>query len=331
MQRRKFITLLGGATASAALWPFAAPAQRPAIPVVGFLSSGSPAERAYLVEAFRAGLAEIGYVEGENVRIEYRWAEGQYSRLPSLAADLVQLRVDVIAATGSLMPAQAAKSATSQIPIVFEGGGGDPVELGLVASLNRPGGNITGVTNIASSLDAKRLELLHELIPNATKIGALLNPHISDADTLVAELQTAARTIGQEIEIVNASTLPEINTAFEAFARRRVDAIHVASDVLFMSERDQVVALAGRYGLPTSYFFREFVADGGLMSYGVSLPNMYRQAGVYTSRVLKGAKPSELPVLRPTKFEFAINLKTARALGLTVPTSLLVRADEVIE
>jgi putative tryptophan/tyrosine transport system substrate-binding protein len=326
MRRREFITLLGGAVTG---WPGALHAQQSAIPTVGFISSGSPTERASLVDAFRQG--ETGYVEGRNVKIEYRWAEGQYDRLPALAAELVRSHVDVIAATGSLMPAQAAKAATTEIPIVFEGGGGDPVKLGLVASLNKPGGNMTGVTNIASSLDAKRLELLHEMLPNAKRIGVLLNPDISDAQTLVRDIQRATHELGEESEIIDATTVLGIDKAFQTLANRRVDAIHVASDVLFMSERNQVVTLAARYGSPTSYFFREFVAAGGLMSYGVSLPNMYRQAGVYTGRILKGAKPAELPVLEPTKFELVINLKTAKSLGLTVPQTLLVAADEVIE
>jgi len=300
------------------------------MPVIGFLNSGSPAARAPHVDAFRKGLAEAGFVEGKNVRIEYRWAEGQYDRLPALATELVRLRVDVIAPTGSLMPAQAAKAATSKIPIVFEGGGGDPVQLGLVASFNRPGGNVTGVTNMGGPLEPKRLELLHDLIPSAKKIGVLVNPRFF-ADTIVPDLRAAARTLGQEIEMVSASTVPEIDAAFETLARLQVNGVHVAADVMIQDERNRVVALAARYSIPATYVFREFTEAGGLMSYGVNLPGMYRQAGVYTGRVLKGERPADIPVAGPAKFELVINLKTAKALGLTVPPTFLARADEVIE
>ena len=327
MRRRKFIALLG---ATSVYGPLAARAQRSAMPVIGFLNSGSPAARAPHVDAFRKGLAEAGFVEGKNVRIEYRWAEGQYDRLPALATELVRLRVDVIAPTGSLMPAQAAKAATSKIPIVFEGGGGDPVQLGLVASFNRPGGNVTGVTNMGGPLEPKRLELLHDLIPSAKKIGVLVNPRFF-ADTIVPDLRAAARTLGQEIEMVSASTVPEIDAAFETLARLQVNGVHVAADVMIQDERNRVVALAARYSIPATYVFREFTEAGGLMSYGVNLPGMYRQAGVYTGRVLKGERPADIPVAGPAKFELVINLKTAKALGLTVPPTFLARADEVIE
>jgi putative tryptophan/tyrosine transport system substrate-binding protein len=329
VRRREFFLVL--CSAVAATTQRAIGAQQTGLPVIGFISSGSPEEREALVAAFRQGLRQEGYIEGQNVAIEFRWAEGHYNRLPSLATDLVRLHVAVIAATGSLMPAQAAKAATSEIPIVFEGGGGDPVKLGLVASLGRPRGNLTGITNIASSLDAKRLALLHELVPKASVIGVLVNPHVSDAATLVRDVETAAHDIGQRIEIRDASSASEIEEAFDIFYQERVGALHIGSDPLFMSQRGQIIALAARYGIPTSYFFREFAQAGGLISYGVSLPDMYRQAGVYVGRILKGAKPEELPVLQPTKIELIINLKTAKALGLTVPASLLAQADEVIE
>ncbi|HEX9324732.1 MAG TPA: ABC transporter substrate-binding protein [Xanthobacteraceae bacterium] len=325
MRRREFVTLLGGAVAT---WPLAARAQQPALPVIGFLNAASSDGYAHYVAGFRQGLAEAGYIESQNVAIEYRWAEGQYERLPALAADLVHRQVAVIVA--NTPAAMVASAVTTTIPIVFSSAI-DPVKAGLVASLNRPGGNITGVANFDDVLGAKRLELLRELVPKAEMIGLLINPNNPNAETIASRLQEAARTLGQQIRILNASTEGEVDAAFATLAELRIGAILVASDPFFVSRRDQIVALAARQALPAIYQFREFPVGGGLMSYGASLADAYRQLGVYTGKILKGAKPAELPFQQVVKVEMIIKLKTAKALGLTVPLSLLGRADEVIE
>jgi putative tryptophan/tyrosine transport system substrate-binding protein len=326
MKRRHFITLLGGAAA----WPLAALAQEAALPVVGFLNSRSLRSDSRLVTAFHQGLGETGYVQGQSVSIEYRWAEGQLDRLPALAADLVRQRVAVIVATGGNVSALAAKEATTTVPIVFTTGG-DPVMLGLVTSLNRPGGNITGLSALTGLLGAKRLELLHELVPKATMIGVVMNPTNPSAEAYARDLHEAARARGQQIQILNASAEGAIDTAFASLVQLRVGAILIVTDAFFIGWRDHLVALAARYAIPTIYENRDFVAAGGLISYGTNLADMYRQAGVYAGRILKGEKPADLPVMQPTKFELAINLKTAKALGIEVPPMLLARADEVIE
>jgi putative tryptophan/tyrosine transport system substrate-binding protein len=325
MKRREFIQFLGGTAAAA--WPIALRAQ-PAMPVIGFLSGRSQGEAASTVGAFHQGLSDAGYVEGKNVTIEYRWAEGRYDRLPAMAAELVSRQVTVIAATGGAE--LAAKAATATIPIVFTTGG-DPVELGLVASLNRPGGHLTGVTFLASDLGAKRLELLRQYAPNAKTIAMLMNPTYRPTAAEVRDVQAAALTLGLKINVLNASTSGEIDTAFATLGRERPDALIVGGDPILLGHRDQVVPLAASHTLPTVYPQREYVDAGGLMSYGTSLIDGYRKTGVYTGKILAGTMPAALPVLQPTKFDLIVNLKTAKALGLATPNALLVTADEVIE
>jgi putative ABC transport system substrate-binding protein len=329
MKRREFITLLGGIAAAAC--PLPARAQQAAMPVVGFLDAGSADASARHVAAFRKGLGEAGYVEGQNVTVEYHWLEGQNDDLPALTADLVRRRVAVIATPGFTPAALAAKAATTTIPIVF-GVGQDPVRLGLVSTLARPGGNATGVNFFTQEVDAKRLGLLHELVPKAARVAVLVNPtNPAVAETTLRDLQEAARAIGLQIQILNATTIGEINAAFATLARERPDALFVAGDGFFDSRRVQFPDLAARERIPAAYAGRDTVAAGGLMSYGTDLADMFRQVGVYTGNILKGAKPADLPVLQSTKFEFVINLQTARALGIEVPSGLLATADEVIE
>ncbi len=328
MRRREFIKIIGSA---AVVWPLVARAQQPAMPVIGFLHSASPNPFAHLVAAYRQGLKDSGYVEGENLAVEYRWAEGQFDRLPSLAADLVRRDVRLIAALGGSTSPLAAKKATATIPIVFSSGEIDPVKSGLVASLNRPGGNVTGVSPMTGVLLAKRLELLREITPRAGLVGYLLNSSNPNSESQSSDVHEAARALGLELHAQSASSDPDFETAFEAFSRRRVGALFVGNDPFFLARRQQIVALAARYSLPASYFSREFVAGGGLMSYAASFVDGYRLAGLYSGRILKGEKPSDLPVVQSVKFELGLNLKTAKALGLTVPQALLTTADEVIE
>ena len=326
MKRREFITLVGGA---APAWPLAARAQQVAMPVVGFLGTTTPNDYASRVAAFHEGLKEAGYIEGQNVAMEYRWPEGRYDRLPMLAADLVRRQVAVIAAGGP-SAARAAKAATSTVPIVFTSGD-DPVEAGLVRSLNRPGGNITGVHLFLTELNAKKLGLMRDLLPQVRAMAALLNPASQNADPQSKELRAAGRALGLHIDIFHASSESEIDAAFTAIAQQRLGALVVGNDPFFLGRREQLVALAARHAIPVVYDVREFADAGGLMTYGTNLKNAYRQAGVYVGRILKGEKPADLPVLRSTKFEFVINLRTAKALGLTFPPGLLAIADEVIE
>jgi putative ABC transport system substrate-binding protein len=323
LKRREFITLLGGAAA----WPLTARAQQPAMPVIGFLNTLS-AERWPYLAAFHQGLKEAGYVEGQNVSIEYRWADGHYDRLPALAADLVRRRVDLIAATGG--SALATKAATTTTSIVFNVAE-DPVKDGLVASLNHPGGNMTGVSMLTTTLEAKRLELLHELIPNAVVIGVLINPNFSEAASQLKVIQAAANKLGVQIRVLNVGSESEIDSAFADFIQRPVDALLVVSDPFFFVVREKLVALTARRTVPIISFIRDFTVAGGLMSYGASLSDVYRQVGVYSGRILKGDKPAELPIVQPIRFELVVNLRTAKALGISVPQTLQVAADEVIE
>jgi putative tryptophan/tyrosine transport system substrate-binding protein len=326
MRRREFIAGLGGA----ALRPLVARAQQTAVPKIGFLSGRSPGESAKVLVTFREGLSEAGYFEGQNVLIEFRWAEGDYDRLPALAADLVEHQVAVIATGGGNVAAHAARAATAKIPIVFVGSG-DPVKDGLVTSFNRPEGNVTGVNMFTTDLEPKRVELLHELLPNASVVGVLVNPKYTEAESQLRDLPSAARGMGLQIVFLKAHTESSIDAAFTTLAKQRIEALLIASDPFFHSERKRIVDLAERYRVPTIYQFRESAEAGGLMSYGTNLANAYRWAGVYVGKILKGAKPGDLPIQQSTKIELVINLNTAKALGLTVPASLLARADEVIE
>jgi ABC-type uncharacterized transport system substrate-binding protein len=324
--RRDFLVSLGAALG----WSFTVRAQQNSIPVIGVLGSTSPGPYASFVAAFRAGLGEAGYIEGQNVLIEYRWAEGHYDRLPALATDLVGRKVDLILTSGGTPSAQAAKNATSAIPIVFATGG-DAVGDGLVASLGRPGGNVTGVSFLTAELDPKRMQLLSELVPEARVIALLVNPNNPQSERIVKYVQEAARSKAVQLPIVTATSEGEIDAAFAGLAQLRARALAIGSDPFFFSRRNQIVALASRNTVPTIYQEREYVEAGGLISYGASIAAVYRQAGIYAGEILKGTSPADLPVQQPTRFELVINLKTAKALGLAVPQSLLQRADEVIE
>ena len=327
MRRREFITLLGGA---AATWPVAVRAQQPALPVVGFLSSRSPDESANVVAAFRRGVAENGFIEGQTVAIEYRWAMGQYDRLPELAAELVRVPVAVLVSVGGEPSARAAKAATTTVPVVsiFST---DPVRSGLIASLSRPGGNVTGISDFNVAMEPKRLSLLRDLVPQAAVFGVLLNPDFPPAAEQLRAIQAAAQTLGVPVAVLRARTDRELEAAFETVTQQRIPALLVASDPFFVSQREQLAALAARHGVPAMYIFRDYVVAGGLMSYGTDLADMYHQAGVYAGRILKGARPADLPVMQPTKFEFVINLKAAKALGVKFSENLLSLADEIIE
>ena len=328
MRRREFIVLLGGASAA---WPLTLRAQQSAMPVIGFLSGRSPYESTSVVGAFGQGLDDTGYFGSKNVIIEYRWAEGRYDRLPALAAELVSRQVAVIAAVGGPNSGQAAKTATATIPIVFISGT-DPVQEGLVASLNKPGGNATGVNPLLPAMEGKRLGLLRQLIPNAALIAVLLNPASRDNfNRQMNDVQEAAREVGQQLLVLRASSEEEIEAAFATAAERRANGLLVAADPFLLSRRERIVALAAHYAIPAIYEVRDYATAGGLMSYGINLVNAYRQAGVYVGRILKGEKPGDLPVLQPTNFDFVVNFKTAKALGLTVPPGLVSIADEVIE
>jgi ABC-type uncharacterized transport system substrate-binding protein len=330
MRRRAFITLIGGAAAISILWPLAARAQQPTMPVVGYLGAQSPAAFASRVTAFRQGLGETGYVEGRNVAIEFRWAEGQHDRLPALAAELVARRVAVIVAPGGPPAAIAAKSVTTTIPIVFEMGA-DPIAMGLVTSLNRPGGNLTGVSSLNVEVTPKRLEILHEAIPTATVVAVLLNPTSPTADSQLRNLQEAARALGLQLHVLHASSARDFDAVFATLLQLRASGLVVASDTFFATHSEQLAAIALRHAVPAIHQSRDFTLAGGLMSYGGSFVESHRQAGVYTGRVLKGDKPADLPVQQVTKVELLINLKTAKALGVTFPLSLSGRADQVIE
>jgi putative tryptophan/tyrosine transport system substrate-binding protein len=325
MRRREFITLIGGA---AATWPLAARAEQPALPVIGFLNGGSAWEYARAAAAFRQGLSETGYVEGHNVLVEYRWAEGHYERLPELAADLVRRQVTLIAANTQAVP--AAKAATTTIPIVFATSS-DPVAAGFVASLSRPGGNLTGASSLSVEIGPKRLQLLHEMVPTATVMAVLINPTNPNAEAQSRAMQAAARDIGLQLHVLHATTERDFDTAFATLVQLRASALVIGADVFLINRSEQLAALALRHTVPAIFLYREFVAAGGLMSYGESARDSFRLSGVYAGRILKGEKPADLPVLQATKFQLIINLKTAKALGLTVPLPLLGQADEVIE
>jgi putative tryptophan/tyrosine transport system substrate-binding protein len=327
VERREFITLLGG---TAVAGPLAARAQQPAMPVVGFMSSRSPEDSVHLLEAFRRGLKEGGFSEGQNVAIEFRWARGQYDLLPAMAADLVSRRVNVLTTAGGEPSALAAKRATSTIPIVF-GLGSDPISIGLVESWNRPGGNATGVTLLTRLMEPKRLGLLRDLVPGVPLIGVLLNPSFPSTERQLQDIEEAARSIDQRIVVAKASTDAELDAAFAALVKEGVGALLVCADPYFDTRRDRIVGFAQRQRLPAIYQFREYAVAGGLLSYGVSITDAYQQYGVYTANILKGAKPADLPVLQPTKFELVINLKTAKTLGIKISDNLLSLADEVIE
>jgi putative tryptophan/tyrosine transport system substrate-binding protein len=326
IRRREFITLVGGAAA----WPLAGRAQQAAMPVIGFLSSLSPESALHLTEAFRRGLSEVGYVEGQNVTIEHKWALGRYDRLPELAAELAGRPVDILITVGGEPAAVAAKSATSTIPIVFMVGR-DPVELGLVASYNRPGGNATGINLLNETIEPKRVGILRELLPQARIVAVLINPTFPPAEMQWRDIEAAARTFGMQTQTFRARTDGEIESAFQSITRQQIPALIVATDPLFVSRRDNLIALSEGHKVPTMYGFRDIALAGGLISYGVSLPEAYRQVGYYAGRILKGAKPADLPVVQPTKLELVINLKTAKALSLDIPDRLLAIADEVIE
>jgi putative tryptophan/tyrosine transport system substrate-binding protein len=327
MKRREFITLLGSATAA---WPFAARAQQPPTPVIGFLGPGLAESDADRVKAFRQGLSETGFIDGQNLTIEYRWAEGHYDRLPTLATELVGKRVSAIVTANATAAALAAKAATSTIPIVFIIGG-DPVQFGLVASLNRPGGNVTGVSFLANLLVAKQLELLQEFVPAASEFGLLVNPSNPNAESDTRHAKAAADSLGRKIHVVYTSTGGDLDAAFTALIEQSVAALVVVPDALFVDQREQLATLAARHAIPTIYSNRIYADAGGLISYGASQLDAHRQAGIYVGRIFRGEKPADLPVIQPTKFELVINLKTARALNLQVPAKLLVLADEVIE
>jgi len=327
MKRRELMLLIGGA---ATAWPLATRAQQRAMPVIGFLGATSSGANAPNVAAFRQGLSEAGYIEGKNVAIEYRWAEGRYDELPPLAAELVGRNVDVIATSGGPPPALAAKSVTSTVPIVFVSGD-DPIGKGLVTSLARPSGNLTGVSLMGVEVTPKRLQLLSELVPQASVVTLLVNPNNANAERIMRDVLEAARTKGVQLPVLKAGIESEIDAAFAALVQLHTGALLVGNDSFFNSRRDQLVALAARHAIPAIYAWREFAAAGVLISYGTSLPAAYHQVGIYVGKILKGAKPADLPIQQPTKFELVINLKTAKALGLTVPSSILAHADEVIE
>jgi len=326
MRRREFIIFLGSA---AATWPISAGAQQAAMPVIGFMSARSPDDTGPVLQAFLKGLGEARFFDGQNVTIEYRWARGDYGRLPTFAAEFVQRRVNVLVATGGTASAVAAKQATSTIPIVFVAG--DPVKAGLVESFNRPGGNATGSNVITADMEPKRFSLLHELVPGVPLIGALLNPNFPEGARQLPDLEQAARTIGRRLFVAKASNDEELHAAFALLLQQGIGALLVGSDGYFDTRRDRIIAFAAQNRLPAVYQFREYAFAGGLVSYGPSITDAYRQAGIYTGRILKGEKPADLPVVQTTKFDFVVNMKTAKALGLEIPPTLLARADEVIE